>query len=183
MLGGAGRHNNKRNNTLLAQTLEKNQQQICMQQERVVEGKDNKDPMRTTGGGGTFPSLFIGANAILEQMMIAAADGKDEEEVGDADSGRGDSSVSSDNAKEEELPEHLEPGIEFTFRVTVLQAMGISAEYADIFCQFNFLHRHDEAFSTEPVKNTGKGNCPGFYHVQNVSESLAFVTKSTLSSS
>lgn len=33
----------------------------------------------------------------------------------------------------------------------------------------SFLHRHDEAFSTEPVKNTGKGNPPGFYHVQNVS--------------
>jgi hypothetical protein len=32
----------------------------------------------------------------------------------------------------------------------------------------SFLHRHDEAFSTEPVKNTGKGNPPGFYHVQNV---------------
>lgn len=36
------------------------------------------------------------------------------------------------------------------------------------FC-FSFLHRHDEAFSTEPVKNTGKGAPLGFYHVQNVS--------------
>lgn len=34
---------------------------------------------------------------------------------------------------------------------------------------FSFLHRHDEAFSTEPVKNLGKGNPLGFYHVQNVS--------------
>lgn len=33
----------------------------------------------------------------------------------------------------------------------------------------SFLHRHDEAFSTEPVKNTGKGPPLGFYHVQNVS--------------
>ena len=86
----------------------------------------------------------------------------------DADSGRGDSSVSSD-VKEEEIPSHLQVGNEFTFRVTVLQAVGISTEYADIFCQFNFLHRHDEAFSTEPVKNTGKGTPLGFYHVQNVS--------------
>lgn len=31
------------------------------------------------------------------------------------------------------------------------------------------MHRHDEAFSTEPVKNTGKGTPLGFYHVQNVS--------------
>ncbi|XP_051961210.1 kinesin-like protein KIF1B isoform X4 [Xyrauchen texanus] len=67
------------------------------------------------------------------------------------------------------LPEHLEVGSIFTFRVTVLQANGIPPEYADIFCQFNFHHRHDEAFSTEPLKNTGKGAPLGFYHVQNIS--------------
>ncbi|XP_073794254.1 kinesin-like protein KIF1B isoform X39 [Danio rerio] len=67
------------------------------------------------------------------------------------------------------LAEHLEVGSIFTFRVTVLQASGIPAEYADIFCQFNFLHRHDEAFSTEPLKNTGRGAPLGFYHVQNIS--------------
>ncbi|KAK0175728.1 hypothetical protein PV327_009456 [Microctonus hyperodae] len=145
-LFGGNRHSKR--STLLTQTLEKNQQQILMQEERVVEGQNEttKDGM------------------------------KDEEEVGDADSGRGDSSVSSD-MKEEDLPNHLQPGVEFTFRVTVLQAMGISTEYADIFCQFNFLHRHDEAFSTEPVKNTGKGNPPGFYHVQNITVT---VTKSFL---
>ncbi|XP_017892621.1 kinesin-like protein unc-104 isoform X7 [Ceratina calcarata] len=101
---------------------------------------------------------------------------KEEDDIGDADSGKGDSSVSSD-MKDEELPDHLQLGSEFTFRVTVLQAMGICTEYADIFCQFNFLHRHDEAFSTEPVKNTGKGNPPGFYHVQNITVT---VTKSFL---
>ncbi|XP_058265517.1 kinesin-like protein KIF1B isoform X7 [Hemibagrus wyckioides] len=63
----------------------------------------------------------------------------------------------------------LEVGSVFTFRVTVLQAAGIPPEYADIFCQFNFLHRHDEAFSTEPLKNSGKGSPLGFYHVQNIS--------------
>ncbi|XP_039611571.1 kinesin-like protein KIF1B isoform X18 [Polypterus senegalus] len=67
------------------------------------------------------------------------------------------------------LGDHLEVGTIFTFRVTVLQASGIAPEYADIFCQFNFLHRHDEAFSTEPLKNTGRGSPLGFYHVQNVS--------------
>ncbi|KAG1961169.1 kinesin-like protein KIF1B [Pimephales promelas] len=67
------------------------------------------------------------------------------------------------------LAEHLEVGSIFTFRVTVLQASSIPPEYADIFCQFNFLHRHDEAFSTEPLKNTGKGAPLGFYHVQNIS--------------
>ncbi|XP_076671886.1 kinesin family member unc-104 isoform X5 [Andrena cerasifolii] len=120
--------------------------QILMHEERVVEGH-------------------------TEQK-----DAKDEDDIGDADSGRGDSSVSSD-MKEEDLPDHLQPSSEFTFRVTVLQAIGISTEYADIFCQFNFLHRDDEAFSTEPVKNTGKGNPPGFYHVQNITVN---VTKSFL---
>ncbi|XP_078725940.1 kinesin-like protein KIF1B isoform X12 [Lampetra fluviatilis] len=65
--------------------------------------------------------------------------------------------------------EHLALGSTFTFRVTVLQASGIPPEYADIFCQFNFLHCHDEAFSTEPLKNSGRGLPPlAFYHVQNI---------------
>ncbi|XP_042194889.1 kinesin-like protein KIF1A isoform X1 [Callorhinchus milii] len=66
------------------------------------------------------------------------------------------------------IVEHLRIGSHFTFRVTVLQASSISAEYADIFCQFNFIHRQEEAFSTEPLKNTGRGPPLGFYHVQNV---------------
>lgn len=74
--------------------------------------------------------------------------------VEDADSGRGDSSVSSELpdanngalvvglgggtvvADDLTAAEHLLIGKEFTFRVTVLQATGIAAEYADIFCQF-----------------------------------------------
>uniref|UniRef100_A0A8C0QJK6 plus-end-directed kinesin ATPase n=1 Tax=Chelonoidis abingdonii TaxID=106734 RepID=A0A8C0QJK6_CHEAB len=68
----------------------------------------------------------------------------------------------------EEVGDHLKLGSVFTFRVTVLQASGILPEYADIFCQFNFLHRHDEAFSTEPLKNSGRGSPLGFYHVQNI---------------
>uniref|UniRef100_A0A8C0FNF0 plus-end-directed kinesin ATPase n=1 Tax=Bubo bubo TaxID=30461 RepID=A0A8C0FNF0_BUBBB len=67
-----------------------------------------------------------------------------------------------------EIGDHLKLGSVFTFRVTVLQASGILPEYADIFCQFNFLHRHDEAFSTEPLKNNGRGTPLGFYHVQNI---------------
>ncbi|XP_056149262.1 kinesin-like protein KIF1A [Lampris incognitus] len=69
---------------------------------------------------------------------------------------------------QEKALSHLKIGSTFTFRVTVLQASSISAEYADIFCQFNFIHRHDEAFSTEPLKNTGRGPPLGFYHVQNI---------------
>ncbi|KAK3560783.1 hypothetical protein QTP86_019476 [Hemibagrus guttatus] len=72
------------------------------------------------------------------------------------------------DAVQEQTLSHLKIGSSFTFRVTVLQASSISAEYADIFCQFNFIHRHDEAFSTEPLKNTGRGPPLGFYHVQNI---------------
>ncbi|XP_053502821.1 kinesin-like protein KIF1A isoform X1 [Ictalurus furcatus] len=78
------------------------------------------------------------------------------------------------DAVQEQTLSHLKIGSSFTFRVTVLQASSISAEYADIFCQFNFIHRHDEAFSTEPLKNTGRGPPLGFYHVQNVSVFIYF---------
>nr|XP_017108275.1 kinesin-like protein unc-104 [Drosophila bipectinata] len=92
------------------------------------------------------------------------------DELEDVDSGRGIDSNSASECHEnaEEPGEHLQVGKEFTFRVTVLQATGIGAEYADIFCQFNFLHRHEEAFSTEPVKNSASGAPLGFYHVQNI---------------
>ncbi|XP_055916350.1 kinesin-like protein unc-104 isoform X2 [Eupeodes corollae] len=105
-----------------------------------------------------------------EQYIEGRLDTKIEElEIEDADSGRGDSSVASEcQEATDELAAHLQVGKEFTFRVTVLQATGISAEYADIFCQFNFLHRHEEAFSTEPVKNSASGAPLGFYHVQNI---------------
>ena len=75
------------------------------------------------------------------------------------------------------IGDHLQIGREFTFKVTILQLSGISKDYGDIFCQFNFLHRHDEAFSTEPIKNTGKGPAPGFFRVQNITVSVtnAFV--------
>lgn len=56
----------------------------------------------------------------------------------DADSGRGDSSVSSE-LQELSAAEHLLIGKEFTFRVTVLQASGIGPEYSDIFCQFKWV--------------------------------------------
>ena len=37
---------------------------------------------------------------------------------------------------EAELPPHLKIGSEFTFRVSIAQAAGLSADYADVFCQF-----------------------------------------------
>jgi len=56
---------------------------------------------------------------------------------GDGDSGRGDSNDScNSDLKEEEFPDHLLMDKEFTFRVTILQALDIPSEYADVFCQF-----------------------------------------------
>uniref|UniRef100_T1IJB9 OTU domain-containing protein 3 n=1 Tax=Strigamia maritima TaxID=126957 RepID=T1IJB9_STRMM len=133
--------------TLISQTLEKNQANF---DERIVEGQ------------GQMPDVT--------KTEVPKADREC-----DLDSGKGDSSVSSD--KDDDVPPHLKIGSEFTFRVTVLQAYAISSDYADIFCQFNFLHRHDEAFSTEPHKNTGKGPPLGFYHVQNIT---VVVTRSFL---
>ncbi|XP_069378623.1 kinesin-like protein KIF1A isoform X11 [Paralichthys olivaceus] len=111
-----------------------------------------------------------------EELRIVEGEGQNAEMVPSADE------VNNNTSGGEELEnplkatldgpldalEHLRIGNIFTFRVTVLQASSISAEYADIFCQFNFIHRHDEAFSTEPLKNTGRGPPLGFYHVQNI---------------
>ena len=44
----------------------------------------------------------------------------------------------NDEKKEtfEDLPDHLQLGQDFTLRVTVLQAYGVSPDYTDIFTQF-----------------------------------------------
>lgn len=69
---------------------------------------------------------------------------------------------------ETQLEAHLKIGSQFKFRIIILEICGISTEYSDIFCQFNFMHRNDEAFSTEPIQNSGKGPPLGFFHIQNV---------------
>ncbi|CEF59380.1 Kinesin-like protein KIF1B [Strongyloides ratti] len=78
----------------------------------------------------------------------------------------------TDDEKEEEIiveyPSHIKKDSEIFFKVTVLEAINVPKVYSDIFCQFNFLHRHDEAFSTEPTSNgSGKGSLT-FGHVQNM---------------
>ncbi|XP_059198093.1 kinesin-like protein KIF1A isoform X9 [Centropristis striata] len=111
-----------------------------------------------------------------EELRIVEGEGQNAEvgpsadEVNNNTSGADEpeSPLKSQDGSLDTALEHLRVGNVFTFRVTVLQASSISAEYADIFCQFNFIHRHDEAFSTEPLKNTGRGPPLGFYHVQNI---------------
>uniref|UniRef100_A0A665UZE7 plus-end-directed kinesin ATPase n=1 Tax=Echeneis naucrates TaxID=173247 RepID=A0A665UZE7_ECHNA len=113
-----------------------------------------------------------------EELRIVEGEGQNAEMGPSADEVNNNTCAAGSNELENPLKatldgplealEHLRIGNIFTFRVTVLQASSISAEYADIFCQFNFIHRHDEAFSTEPLKNTGRGPPLGFYHVQNI---------------
>lgn len=85
-----------------------------------------------------------------------------------SDQGENEDKLNNDNQMLSKLSEHLKLGKDFTFRVIILQIIDIAKEYGDIFCQFNFLHRHDEPFSTEPIKNTGKGPPPGFFRIQNI---------------
>ncbi|KAM9357663.1 kinesin-like protein KIF1A [Symphorus nematophorus] len=117
---------------------------ISQEELRIVEGEGQNAEMGPSADEVNNNTCAAGADE-LENPLKASLDG------------------SLDTAME-----HLRIGNIFTFRVTVLQASSISAEYADIFCQFNFIHRHDEAFSTEPLKNTGRGPPLGFYHVQNI---------------
>uniref|UniRef100_A0A668VMQ9 plus-end-directed kinesin ATPase n=1 Tax=Oreochromis aureus TaxID=47969 RepID=A0A668VMQ9_OREAU len=107
------------------------------------------------------PGSLSHSNTSQEELRIVEGEGQNPETGISADE------VNNNTCAEKALS-HLKIGSTFTFRVTVLQASSISAEYADIFCQFNFIHRHDEAFSTEPLKNTGRGPPLGFYHVQNI---------------
>ena len=60
-------------------------------------------------------------------------------------------------------------GVEYQFRVIIVEALDIPSAYEDIFCQFNFLHQHHEAYSTEPMKNQGSADLPlELNHTQNV---------------
>ncbi|XP_054644422.1 kinesin-like protein KIF1B isoform X10 [Dunckerocampus dactyliophorus] len=125
-----------------------------------------------------FPSTVMTHSGLsLEELRIVEGQGQSSEVITPSEELN---RINDMDLKLEKIPEtkmscgdslagQLEIGSTFTFRVTVLQTTAIPPEYADIFCQFNFLHRHDEAFSTEPLKNTGKGTPLGFYHVQNIS--------------
>uniref|UniRef100_A0A3P9KV78 Kinesin family member 1Ab n=1 Tax=Oryzias latipes TaxID=8090 RepID=A0A3P9KV78_ORYLA len=116
-----------------------------------------------SGSGGLSHS-----NTSQEELRFVEGEGQNSEIGISADEVNNNTCAGEEELSPEKALSHLKIGSTFTFRVTVLQASSISAEYADIFCQFNFIHRHDEAFSTEPLKNTGRGPPLGFYHVQNI---------------
>ncbi|XP_068190750.1 kinesin-like protein KIF1B isoform X2 [Antennarius striatus] len=124
-----------------------------------------------------FPSTVMTRSGLsLEELRIVEGQGQSSEVITPSEELNriSDMDLKLGNISETKLSHgdslagQLEVGSIFTFRVTVLQANGVPPEFADIFCQFNFLHRHDEAFSTEPLKNMGKGAPLGFYHVQNI---------------
>uniref|UniRef100_A0A8C4IIC8 plus-end-directed kinesin ATPase n=1 Tax=Dicentrarchus labrax TaxID=13489 RepID=A0A8C4IIC8_DICLA len=117
-----------------------------------------------------FPSTVMTRSGLsLEELRIVEGQGQSSEVITPSEELNRINDMETKLSLGDGLAGQLEVGSIFTFRVTVLQASGVPPEYADIFCQFNFLHRHDEAFSTEPLKNTGKGSPLGFYHVQNIS--------------
>lgn len=58
---------------------------------------------------------------------------------------------------------------------TLILIKPFNAKFTCHMFSLSFLHRHDEAFSTEPLKNNGRGSPLGFYHVQNVSDMDIFV--------
>ncbi|KAK7888798.1 hypothetical protein WMY93_024358 [Mugilogobius chulae] len=79
-----------------------------------------------------------------EELRIVEGEGQSAEMVPSADevnnntcAADADEDSPGKGGLEEACLEHLQVGNLFTFRVTVLQASSISAEYADIFCQFN----------------------------------------------
>ena len=120
------------------------------------------------------------------QQMPMEEEEEDGQRVVEGHGRGGDSSGSESNQddqskadeekdKESIIADHLTPGKDFTFRITILHALNIPLEYSDIFCQFHFAHHQDEAFSTEPIRNNsanrGANNIGAplsFYHVQNI---------------
>lgn len=56
---------------------------------------------------------------------------------------------------------------EFVFRVDLLQVIGLDKDYKDVFCNFHFLHRAHEAFTSDRI--TGSKKAAGLYHIRNIS--------------
>ena len=124
------------------------------------------------------PNDSAGGQRQVEGQEGSGSSG-DAESASGGDNQRSDKDEQSDKSSEEAgIAEHLIPGRDFTFRITILHAINIPSDFSDIFCQFHFVHHQDESFSTEPVRNNSaaqrSGNGSGglvplsFYHVQNI---------------
>ncbi|KAF8363756.1 unc-104 [Pristionchus pacificus] len=71
------------------------------------------------------------------------------------------------DTKDVDIPSHMKRDEDFSFAISINQADDVSQDYSHVFCQFNFLHRHDEAFSTEPLQHSN-GKPIMFNHTQHV---------------
>jgi len=78
----------------------------------------------------------------------------------------GSQDETSQQTASEASNKHLRLGSQFTFRITILQAIDLPKSYSDIFCQYSFIHQRDEVFSTEQIKNTRPPS--GFFSVQSI---------------
>lgn len=114
---------------------------------------------------------------VLQDILVRERALSDAEELVEREAENGKIIKRKNTLKEMFNSSSLMVGQEFIFRVSILQLTGLSKDYADVFCQFNFRHRHDEAFSTESVKNSFKNRAAGFYREQNI---IVCVTKSFL---
>ena len=94
---------------------------------------------------------------------------------------------------------HVIEGSKCTFRVTILQVIGVPQDFTDVFVQFRyaricqdswhqkrcsrplrFLHTgSDMSFSTEPLRNEHPDLVLGFYHMENVSGNTHNVSGNT----
>ncbi|KAI6211468.1 Kinesin-like protein KIF1B [Aphelenchoides besseyi] len=140
-------------------------------------GSENKTPNGKQTGMKQSARLNFRKEDFLKRFK------RNQSAVGSRENGNQSSTLSEgytsseyDSGTEEldaEFPQHIKKDNEFSFRVTVIEAIDIPACYSDVFCQFNFLHRHDEAFSTEPVHQksatklkAGQSTILHFDHVQ-----------------
>ncbi|KAL5104793.1 hypothetical protein TcWFU_010228 [Taenia crassiceps] len=78
---------------------------------------------------------------------------------------------------EEYLPEHLQIGETFWWKIHILAIRGLAPQYTSVFCQFSLPCKPDEAYSTEPVANTKEGENLEFHQIQKftVTVTRAFV--------
>lgn len=99
---------------------------------------------------------------INELTEEANEDDDDKLETNDHENIGGTSNVEQENSSNK----HLRLGSQFTFRITILQAIDLPKSYSDVFCQYSFIHQPSEVFSTEQIKNTRPPS--GFFSVQNI---------------
>lgn len=95
----------------------------------------------------------------------------DEDNIGrnDNDNSQSDSDDCNNHSNgclKNEANRHLRLGSQFTFRITILEAMELPKSYSHVFCQYSFIHQTDVVFSTEVIKNTRPPS--GFFSFQNM---------------